>query len=196
MSDFYAEAFVGWRAWRLHKLERKLTGPYLSTKCWPYRAPFRATCDVDERHAHDKRYAHASPSALCKCGIYAMKEQERVHYHEEREIIYGSVSLWGHIVEHEIGYRAQFGYPKELIIAPYHMRYLTWLSDYGVPVRMLGRDDWRAFVMSLGRELQQPSFRVAQFALGGVAAFTARRTWSTTRLSSTAGISSTTIWRG
>jgi len=32
--------------------------------------------------------------------------------------IHGEVYLWGKVVEHQLGYRAQFAYPKSLVIAP------------------------------------------------------------------------------
>jgi hypothetical protein len=32
--------------------------------------------------------------------------------------VYGSVWLWGKVVEHAIGYRAEFGYPADLYVSP------------------------------------------------------------------------------
>ena len=36
----------------------------------------------------------------------------------ERFGIYGEVYLWGTVVEHELGWRAQFAYPKNLFLSP------------------------------------------------------------------------------
>jgi hypothetical protein len=44
--------------------------------------------------------------------------------------VYGKVALWGRIIEHERGYRAQYAYPLELWVYPdYHC---VKLRDYGV----------------------------------------------------------------
>ena len=55
----------------------------------------------------------------CTCGIYAAKNSEHL-----RQIGYadggicGEVYLWGTVVEHKFGWRAQFAYPKYLILPP------------------------------------------------------------------------------
>jgi hypothetical protein len=66
--------------------------------------------------AHD---GHHAPQVNCTCGIYGAKG---FHYFRsagyERYGIHGEVYLWGEVVEHELGYRAQFAYPKNLVIPP------------------------------------------------------------------------------
>ncbi len=66
--------------------------------------------------AHD---SHDAPNANCTCGIYADKAFD--HFRNagyERYGIHGEVYLWGKVVEHEHGYRAQFAYPKNLVLPP------------------------------------------------------------------------------
>jgi len=41
---------------------------------------------------------------------------ERCNLWERRDVAFGRVSLWGNIVEHEDGYRAEFAYPLDLYI--------------------------------------------------------------------------------
>jgi hypothetical protein len=51
------------------------------------------------------------------CGIYAAKsfdQLRRMGY--DRRGICGEVNLWGTIVEHQFGWRAQFAYPKTLVL--------------------------------------------------------------------------------
>jgi len=61
--------------------------------------------------------AHDAPHDDCTCGIYAVKT-----FHHFRSAgydkygIYGEVYLWGTVVEHELGYRAQFAYPKNFVL--------------------------------------------------------------------------------
>src|ERR1035441_3285504 len=63
---------------------------------------------------HDARDV---PQANCTCGVYAAKT-----FHHLRSVgyakcgIHGEVYLWGTVVEHEFGWRAQFAYPKTLFL--------------------------------------------------------------------------------
>jgi hypothetical protein len=56
----------------------------------------------------------------CGCGIYAFKQLKsaRADYTETSRYpnrVFGSVWLWGRMLEHSKGYRAQFAYPKNFI---------------------------------------------------------------------------------
>jgi hypothetical protein len=61
------------------------------------------------------------PDRDCTCGVYAAKNLEHL-----RELgyadrgTYGEVYLWGKVVEHTQGWRAQFAYPKNLVL-PLHL---------------------------------------------------------------------------
>ena len=63
---------------------------------------------------------HDAPVAGCTCGIYAMKSehvqvlQGNPPGFQETYIARGRVALWGRVIEHEFGYRAEFAYPYEL----------------------------------------------------------------------------------
>jgi hypothetical protein len=51
--------------------------------------------------------------------VYAAKSLEHLRKNRyDRCGIYGEVSLWGTVVEHELGWRAQFAYPKSLFLLP------------------------------------------------------------------------------
>src|SRR5262249_35310810 len=77
------------------------------------------------------------------CGIYAYKEKPRL-LREIRNIysglrlvannryvpIYGEINLWGKVIEHEDGYRAQFGYPKRLWCTPAIEPLAGWLAGW------------------------------------------------------------------
>jgi ribosomal protein S27AE len=55
----------------------------------------------------------------CSCGIYAYKTREQAQNEEnppdKTMHIWGEVYLWGRVVEHEKGFRAQFAYPKAFV---------------------------------------------------------------------------------
>lgn len=54
-----------------------------------------------------------APHIKCTCGIYASKSLEHLHeYGYSRSRVHGQASLWGTVVEHQHGWRAQYAYPK------------------------------------------------------------------------------------
>lgn len=70
-------------------------------------------------------------------GIYARKK--RMMHDAFEVLISGTVYLWGDIVEHEHGYRAEYGYPCELLaVTEDELERITpYAQVYGVTARML-----------------------------------------------------------
>ena len=63
--------------------------------------------------------AHEPPQTNCTCGVYAARTIEHLHQCGYKKFgIHGEVYLWGTVVEHERGWRAQFAYPKSLVLQP------------------------------------------------------------------------------
>jgi len=63
--------------------------------------------------------AHEPPQTNCTCGVYASKSLEQLLTTGYAKCgIHGEVYLWGTVVEHELGWRAQFAYPKTLFLPP------------------------------------------------------------------------------
>lgn len=58
---------------------------------------------------------HEAPGRDCQCGIYAYKRTVPLE-DSEKPYVCGEVNLWGRIIEHADGYRAQFAYPKRLVV--------------------------------------------------------------------------------
>jgi hypothetical protein len=112
----YISPIVGYRVWTWDTMglkslcgERWHPGQSLAARCRASAVVGRA--DV----VHD---AHDVPQANCSCGIYAVKTLD--HFRSagyERFGICGEVFLWGKVVEHELGYRAQLAYPKNLFLS-------------------------------------------------------------------------------
>ena len=59
------------------------------------------------------------PSLGCMCGYWAFKRPTYIGP-PATEIVYGRVILWGKVICHENGYRAQFIYPLEVIVVKPH----------------------------------------------------------------------------
>jgi hypothetical protein len=101
---------VGHRIWRWDAAGlRSLNG-----RPWSPRQPLAAKCGAG--NAHD---AHEPPRLDCTCGVDAAKSREHLRQlgYEGRGIR-GEVHLWGTVVEHELGWRAQNAYPRSLVLPP------------------------------------------------------------------------------
>lgn len=111
---------IGHRVWRLDAARLKSLngepwspGKALTAGC---RATSYATIVGRASAAHD---AHDVPQLTCTCGVYAARSLEHLRSMGcPRYAIRGEVYLWGTVVEHELGFRAQFAYPKSLVLPP------------------------------------------------------------------------------
>jgi len=86
---------------------------------------------------------HEAPRSDCSCGIYASRSLahlRRLGYTESR--IHGEVCLWGTVVEHEGGWRAQYAYPKNFVVS---------LSI--VPLCMSSVEPWLAALAAYGCDI-------------------------------------------
>jgi hypothetical protein len=110
------------------------------------------------------------PKENCSCGIYAARDANHLEIlHYAQQGICGEVYLWGKVVEHEQGYRAQFAYPKNFVIPidmiPYSMREAsnrlqTSLFAYGVPVFIRDTSGLEYALWSPARRVRYPSRRL------------------------------------
>jgi hypothetical protein len=103
------EAIDGWRTWTLAGSRDGSEAILLPIsglgKPWPRRSPVRAAC---ARHRH-----HEVPALGCTCGIHATTNVQPLRRTRD-PAVFGSVALWGRVLEPEHGYRAEFGYPQRL----------------------------------------------------------------------------------
>ena len=118
---FDDEPVLGWRWWRW-ELATKTLRPWFfweDEAAWPRHASGVAKClaaQVLRQHEH--------PTTECTCGFWAFRTEEQVHeYTDGKRIVllglvpvYGQVSLWGKVVEHEDGWRASKAYPYSVIV--------------------------------------------------------------------------------
>lgn len=114
--ELVPEAVTGWRLWRLRRGPEGLELHSLfKGGSWPARAPMRARCD---RPLLPGRDPHAPPEVGCACGIYAASSFGRLLAANVASgptvAALGTVSMWGRVVEHAGGYRAELAYPSRL----------------------------------------------------------------------------------
>lgn len=113
MTDLYVEPVLGWRAWKV--ADGRLYSTVFGT-LWPEQARLEATCGLGGRSSPGGlRGVHEAPYSACQCGIYALKSQSQAlaiarQVLPPARVAVGRVSLWGHVVETESGYRAQYAY--------------------------------------------------------------------------------------
>jgi hypothetical protein len=129
---------VGWKVWRLDLDERARLRSVLYGDLWPSRGPTRAACHRLLREPHE------APWVGCECGIHAGRELAAWEHYlsvEAGNRVFGRVLLWGSTIEASAGWRAERARPVEIFVpaavedAP---AVAAGLSDYGVPVHLIG----------------------------------------------------------
>jgi hypothetical protein len=151
------EPIVGWRQWNF--MYPHFLANLGNDTIYVPREKIEARCEeystigtLVHRKDHSEQPA---PHLTCMCGIYAYKEKPRL-LREIRKIysglrlvannryvpIYGEINLWGKVIEHEDGYRAQFGYPRRLWCTPAIEPLAGWIGYvYGVPCEVMPSGD-------------------------------------------------------
>jgi len=99
---------IAYRAWFLSPSGlMSLNGEF-----WPPNRRLEASC----KRSPDP---HEPPHGACSCGVYAAKSVDQLQRIGYAELgVRGEVYLWGTVVEHELGWRAQYAYPKSLVVGP------------------------------------------------------------------------------
>lgn len=106
----YAE---GWRVWCVQEATNGLRlASVVREAAWPRGTDVIALCDLD----------HVAPDVECTCGIHAAREPALLwtylHGRDEAATVarvLGRVALWGRVVEHEHGWRAERAYPLSFV---------------------------------------------------------------------------------
>ncbi len=101
------DAVTAWRGWSLVEEDGQIRLSSLTrAESWMPRAPHAASCSKGRR---------PTPQRRCRCGVYATTTPEALG--GLRSLpggVVGEVSLWGRVIEHGHGYRAEIGYPGRL----------------------------------------------------------------------------------
>lgn len=79
---------------------------------------------------------HEVPDPSCSCGIYAASTLLPVWPYVDDAVVVGRVALWGRVVEHAQGWRAQFAYPQALFVPkPWVTKAARLLKAYELTVQ-------------------------------------------------------------
>lgn len=125
------------------------------------------------------RAGHTPPDLECGCGIYGGKTPERAasymsgFFKARADVLHrviGTVSLWGTVIECELGWRASHAYPERIYVpVPVGSRFsflrgglrhpalpaeeiARALAEYGVPVALVECATLRELAGTLGSE--------------------------------------------
>jgi len=113
------EPIVAWRAWALtgHRDGTELLLRPVAGRSRPWRPmePAEAAC----KHAR----LHGAPNVDCSCELHGTHDVEILR-RTRCPAVLGRVAFWGRVIEHELGYRAQFGYPQRLALV---CQFCFWL---------------------------------------------------------------------
>ena len=118
-ADDGTEPIVGFRAWRLVlDPEGPRLAPTTPRPTWPPREAPAATCSG----THTRLYMvfdptakpHRCPDEGCTCGWHAAREASTLVRPGGPAAVIGQVSLWGKVIEHARGWRAEHAYPARL----------------------------------------------------------------------------------
>jgi hypothetical protein len=115
---------TGWRAWTVVETRAGLRlGSVLHDLEWPLGRPVVAECRLDEDPFAAPMPPHPVPGPACTCGFHAARDvADALSYARGRDEpgtvcrILGQVTLWGHVLETESGWRASHAYPARLYV--------------------------------------------------------------------------------
>ena len=131
------------RCWRVEwQDDRPVLGSLFHSTVWPADGPLRATCEQRagalaawiRRRFSRKPASHPAPAWGCECGIYAMSRLEdeedltlSPHFCQRGPLdrvlrVAGVAQLWGRVVQHDRGYRAEYARPLRLLTIPSLLR--------------------------------------------------------------------------
>lgn len=123
----YVAPIIGYRAWQWNCTGWNPHSAPLKSfndEWWSPGRAMVAACNASfawgpARVAEVMNQRHEAPQEGCTCGIYATRSFDQLrNLGYQRRGIRGEVYLWGKVIEHESGWRAQFAYPKTLVLSP------------------------------------------------------------------------------
>jgi len=144
----YISPIVAYRTWQWDAVGLKSLNnePWIPEHCLAAACRYRLWKTANGETA--LLDGHEPPHHDCRCGVYAAK-----NFAHLRKIGYadygvrGEVYMWGRVVEHHFGYRAQYAYPKSLVLpldtVPFRMSTvesrLKALAAYGADIFILSK---------------------------------------------------------
>lgn len=131
----YINPIIAWRAWQ-YIPSANFLAPL--TRCSPVldHEPGRAVC-MRTADVFDPtgliRHSGPAPAVDCTCGFYGLRSADLLRCFEQnlydKGFVVGQAYMWGKIIEHVAGYRAEFCYPK-VLFAKWHVDEVNLRARY------------------------------------------------------------------
>lgn len=118
--ELVAEPIVAYRDWSLIPYKGSyVLGAIAYPSAWipDERGVTRFSCDVTARLPAGRE--HTEPRLNCTCGIHAYRNEKALR---GVYAVRGSVHLWGRVIRHDLGYRAEYARPVKIrlkFVAPH-----------------------------------------------------------------------------
>ncbi len=144
----YISPVVGYRVWQWDAAGIKS----LNGERWVAHQPLSASCRAAASGSisglsKTEHNPAELPDFNCTCGVYAARTTEHLRQCGYQKFgVHGEVYLWGTVVEHERGWRAQFAYPKTFVLAPNTIPFS--LSEINVRLQTLTEFGTDVFLVS------------------------------------------------
>lgn len=140
----FVEPLVAWRAWRVWTPSSRDSNSCPALCSVIQDTPWTPRKRFSAEHSFDLgAKCRGFLARDCSCGIYAFKDPLEAFVYliklRDRllsmavEFALGTVSLWGKVVECELGYRAQYAYPQHVYLPASFARFLPKVTlTFGV----------------------------------------------------------------
>jgi hypothetical protein len=121
-----------YRSWHIRwHYGQPVLGSVFHSTLWPASGPLHATCERGTglltaclRRFFSSPQTHAAPEWGCECGVYALARLDgdpgprlSPAYESGGIRVKGVVLLWGRVIQHTQGYRAEYARPLKLLAA-------------------------------------------------------------------------------
>lgn len=117
------ECVVGWRGFNIYQPGYFVT----QSTVWVPGERIEATCTTRD-HGEEE----ISPVESCSCGLYSFKTPHKLRTDNYlNQAVFAEVYYWGRVIEHSMGYRAQYAYPKKIYMPDVHTHKLFGGSVFG-----------------------------------------------------------------
>jgi hypothetical protein len=133
VPDFFGE-LTGWRKFAVRDRGRLLVSA-MHPIPWRSADPGEAVCIADH-----ELVSHVCPDLRCTCGFYAYKRHDDGVQHGQG-VVLAQVKLWGRVVEHVHGYRAERMRIAALFVKSGTASVRALTDRYQVPVTE-GEESW------------------------------------------------------
>jgi hypothetical protein len=98
------------------KKEGMRVGEIIAHRCWPIRNGFLWSTSANRAWAPGEPMSAEKGHLEMGFGVFSFKEKSRLieAFSKDAEAVFGTLYLWGDIVEHTIGYRSQYASIRSL----------------------------------------------------------------------------------